>query len=474
VVRELVAAHEQAGPEVATRSGRPTPLGRTILSRIDDPEAAPALRSLLGHERAVVRGAAVRSLGFSGDSRDVVDVAALLDDEHPGVRSRARSALAELGGTDAADALFASVAALDLVERAEVQAALAWLNDPRDLDATRAAARASLSQQQPPALSQTIHQGWGAVYALLRLGDQEDATMLVDTLIERARTAEPRSDGRGMPPDLYDAQSVAFGLNRRLLEHGFSDLAERCDTSIRELVAHSLGTEPRPRPQPIEVEPLGGRSIPRLAMAALSETPASNELCPARFGGQPDWLTEPVWPLSPSGHPMIFLGQLPLVGQDDSVAYIFFSYEVDETWDPLGPGNAIIVQPGDAKPQVPTLALHDGPQLYERVEEPHRYQPVDKMRPYHRYIVLEPGADPERWEWPELPPNTYPDDGHRDWNKIGGTPAYLQGEDVPPGPGWRFAFQFNAAWAGHEFGDVAECYGFVNRDGRGAFLWQCH
>jgi HEAT repeat protein len=169
VVRELVAAHEQAGPEVATRSGRPTPLGRTILSRIDDPEAAPALRSLLGHERAVVRGAAVRSLGFSGDSRDVVDVAALLDDEHPGVRSRARSALAELGGTDAADALFASVAALDLVERAEVQAALAWLNDPRDLDATRAAARASLSQQQPPALSQTIHQGWGAVYALLRL-----------------------------------------------------------------------------------------------------------------------------------------------------------------------------------------------------------------------------------------------------------------------------------------------------------------
>jgi hypothetical protein len=96
------------------------------------------------------------------------------------------------------------------------------------------------------------------------------------------------------------------------------------------------------------------------------------------------------------------------------------------------------------------------------------------MRPYQRYIDLEPGADPEQRKWPELPPNTYPANGHGDWNKIGGTPAYLQGEDRPPGTGWAFAFQFTAAWAGHEFGDVAECYGFLNSDGRGAFLWQCH
>lgn len=178
VVRELVAVHERASQEAASRPGRPGPLGRTVLSRIDDPDAAPGLRALLGHGRAAVRGAAVRSLSYSGDGRDVAGVAVLLSDEHPGVRSRARAGLAELGGKDAADALFASVAGLDQAERAEVQAALAWLSDSRDLEGTRAAARASLSERQPPALWQTIHQGWGAVYAILRLGDKQDAAML--------------------------------------------------------------------------------------------------------------------------------------------------------------------------------------------------------------------------------------------------------------------------------------------------------
>jgi hypothetical protein len=209
-------------------------------------------------------------------------------------------------------------------------------------------------------------------------------------------------------------------------------------------------------------------------MAGLSETPPVLASHPAKFGGQSDWLAPPAWPLSPSGQPMVSLGQVPLLGQGNRIAYIFFSTEVDETWEQLGAGNAVVVQLTDARPQVPTRAARTGPQLYERAPAPHRYQPPDKMRPYERYVALEPEADPEKWEWPELPPNTYPADGHRDWNKIGGTPAYLQGEDLPPGTGWQFAFQFNAGWADHEFGDVAECYGFVNNDGRGAFLWQCH
>lgn len=57
---------------------------------------------------------------------------------------------------------------------------------------------------------------------------------------------------------------------------------------------------------------------------------------------------------------------------------------------------------------------------------------------------------------------------------MAGKPLTPQGEQLPPGDGWTFAFQFSAAWAGRELGDGAECYGFVREDGTGAFLWQCH
>lgn len=458
-VRQLAVMLDQASPEPSASVGsQPRPLTRSVLSRIDDRRAAPALRNLLGHGRASIRGAAVRSLGHSGDRSDVPRVTELLDDEHPGVRSRARSALAELGGREAADALWGSAAALDVGERAEVQAALAWLGDARDFDASRDAAQTLLGAHISSRLIRTTHQGWGAVYAVLRLGEERDAAALVDALIERARSAKPRNDGRpGMPPDLYDAQSVARNLNRRLAERGFSTLAERCDHTITELVRRSRGAETRPPLVPIAVEPIGGRSIPRLGMASLSAEPIGDQERAARFGGQPDWLDEPAWPLAPSGHPMVFLGQLPLLTEPDRTAFIFFSDEVVETWEPLGPGNAVVVQPDAVKPQVPSLALRRGPQLYEPVPQPDRYQPIDKMRPYVRYVALHPGADPQVWEWPELPAGSYPADGHQDWNKIGGTPAFLQGEHMPDGPGWRFGFQFSAGWAGHEFGDVAEC-----------------
>jgi hypothetical protein len=55
--------------------------------------------------------------------------------------------------------------------------------------------------------------------------------------------------------------------------------------------------------------------------------------------------------------------------------------------------------------------------------------------------------------------------------KIGGTPLFLQAEDGPSGDGWRFAFQFDAGWAGSDGGI---CHGFVNDGGRGAMLWQRH
>ena len=58
------------------------------------------------------------------------------------------------------------------------------------------------------------------------------------------------------------------------------------------------------------------------------------------------------------------------------------------------------------------------------------------------------------------------------WNKVAGTPLWLQGADTP-GPEWTYALQFTADAAGSERGDGAIFYGWVNSSGQGALGWQC-
>ena len=66
-----------------------------------------------------------------------------------------------------------------------------------------------------------------------------------------------------------------------------------------------------------------------------------------------------------------------------------------------------------------------------------------------------------------------PDD-HRDWNKVGGNPRWLQNDDTPDEPGWRLLFQFTAASVGRELGDGAEVYGLIHDDGRGRVFVHSH
>ena len=68
-----------------------------------------------------------------------------------------------------------------------------------------------------------------------------------------------------------------------------------------------------------------------------------------KVGGQPVWLEDPQWPLSlDTGEPMHFLGQFALDG--GRLAYLFMSGEgdeyVDDTWEPDGGENALVIQPG--------------------------------------------------------------------------------------------------------------------------------
>lgn len=221
-------------------------------------------------------------------------------------------------------------------------------------------------------------------------------------------------------------------------------------------------------------EPLGAREVPRLELSALTRDPPPDASWPpAKFGGLPDWLGDPAWPVASDGRPLVFYGQLPVGGDPPRTAYIFINSS-DDAWsfEALSEGNAVVVRPG-GPPHLATIAKGTGPRLFEQVEEPNRFVRRARPVPYERFVSVVPGADPAEWSSPDFGPDDFPRPSHGDGNKIGGTPLFLQGPEYPPGEGWRFAFKFGAAWAGREMGDGAECYGFVREDGTGAFLWQC-
>jgi len=445
-----------------------------LLGAIDDHRAAHALREALKHANRVVRRRALQSLGWSGDRGDVGLLGRLLDDEDSVVRDSARAALADLGGDQAVDVLFASLDGLPDVERGAVQAALAWLGDVRDLDCARELA-VKLLRRPKGSGGNPMHGGLGSIYAVLRVGSAADRQLLVDTVLDLIDEAEIPDPARYYnAPGIRRAQDARMQLGIRLRASAGVVEAETLDRWFSDRLRARLPRENwRGVSRELDCDPVLPRSVPRLTLRSLGEHPPANAAgVLAKFGGQPDWIADPTWPLGPGGEPMVLLAELPLIGDPPRVAYVFFSHE-GNTWEPLGDGSAVVVQPG-APPQVPTRSAPTGPKLYEEYTEPHRYRQVRKRRPFERFITLEPGADPPEWSWPELPDGDTPREDPGDWGKIGGTPLFLQGEDCPPGDGWHFAFQFNAQWAGHEFGDGAECYGFVHNDGRGAFLWQCH
>lgn len=98
-------ATQRAG-QVARRHAARAGLALTLLSQIDDPDAAAALRRLVEeHTEPRVRAAAVRSLGLSGNEGDAALGVRVLEATETIERIAASAALAELGGPAAADAL---------------------------------------------------------------------------------------------------------------------------------------------------------------------------------------------------------------------------------------------------------------------------------------------------------------------------------------------------------------------------------
>jgi uncharacterized protein YwqG len=205
-----------------------------------------------------------------------------------------------------------------------------------------------------------------------------------------------------------------------------------------------------------------------------------------KFGGQPMWVTEPQWPLSPTtGNPMRFICQIVLdqeifSGALGKMAYLFMTDEdeeyVDGTWEPDGGENAVIIQPGECK--VPVASLAHGPTLYEMIEVPGKELLLPQPREYA--VKLTRSQDPEfRPSGSEQAP--WSEDLERytsalSGNKIGGSPLFLQYDEFP-GPGeWRLLLQLDSTKVPFSinFGDAGIGYAFIDASGTlGKFLYQC-
>lgn len=184
-----------------------------------------------------------------------------------------------------------------------------------------------------------------------------------------------------------------------------------------------------------------------------------------KFGGQPDWVSEPEWPISKSnGEQMDFICQINLEDIDASengskMAYIFMTGEknyAEGTWDPNLGENAVIIQPGENK--IGSIDMATGPSLQNLTG------PQD--------VVFEAAV-----EFSDIVIPQPRDDGDfRIINKIGGTPDFVQGDEYPSkDEEWDLLIQIKSSSVPFyiNFGDMGVGYAFISKDRkRGKFLWQ--
>jgi len=206
-----------------------------------------------------------------------------------------------------------------------------------------------------------------------------------------------------------------------------------------------------------------------------------------KFGGQPTWLEEPQWPISKElNSQMRFICQIKLTddlfpGCGGKVAYIFMTDDeeyVDDTWEPDGGENAVIIQP-NGNPQVNVKNIPNGPTLqnYVEVEGKRRLQPVD----VELKVTLSASEDPQfipeaaRFEMSDEGSEKY--SNNLEGNKLGGTPGFLQGDEFPgDDKHWKLLMQLDSCGVPFSlnFGDAGISYAFINEDATiGKFLWQC-
>ena len=434
-----------------------------MLSSIDDSRAADVMMSAAAHSQSEIRRAALTSLSAIADPRATQLAVDALRDTDERVRAAAIGCLAELGGSVAADALANQLA--QPPDRVRAATALAWLRDKRAVEPLLAAI-------DHPTVGGNLYRSIGS--ALGWLVDPRTVPPLVhilNAMTDRwvASQRKPESPPR---PDL-GAQIVATDVATALAMIGGAEAEaavaraqERLDGGLRLY----LPAAPEYGPFAYRAPPHPLRTVPRWSLELQpAELPVREPM--TKFGGQPVWLDPPTWPLGADGGPMTFMAQFAVPGVD-GLAYLFIDLSPLDMLDFGDPNWAgcLFMQPGPPPPHHAAQAV--GP-TYASEMHADRGRSVLRMtfRLTEYLPTLEPGWDYPDWEAIRTDSALERDDD-RDWNKIGGTPRYLQGG--PPPDQWRFLFQFTAEHVGREMGDGAECYGLIDPDRRGLFLVEGH
>jgi len=428
-----------------------------------DEDAGPVLREYVDDPDPMVALLAIRALGGCGSAAD-----------GPRLLALARAARTP----ELLDTLLDTLTELDVVEvvpllhelldgwhvgsssEASVLKRLVWLRDPSVADRLL-----DLVRGDTPRFVDL-----DPIAGILELGTGAHRGELVDIAVDAARRVVATDE---RPPVAWfdsdrDHQrwlgfcSAASAVGAPELADAYRRVDASPEAQDRGLVLTPSQTQQQ------RVATRADRVVPSVWLRP-SSGPAQDLWPPPKFLGQPDWRDEPAWPLSPSGDPMMFYGQLPL--PDARTAYIFLARDGDQEWEPLGGDNAVVVQPGNLC-DAPTVALSHGPQE-QTWSPPSGFRSRTRLLPHpERFVDLVPALDPVIWE--SLDESAWEADDASTWDKLGGTPRWLQGEESPPGDGWAFVAQFGAESLASERGDGAICYLWQHADGRAAFGWQCH
>jgi len=203
-----------------------------------------------------------------------------------------------------------------------------------------------------------------------------------------------------------------------------------------------------------------------------------------RFGGEPYGLPKALWPMSRlAKEPLQFICQIPFgpdlfPGVPKAMAYIFMACSGggDQTWLPDGGENAVIILPHEQLTS--SLTVGDAPRLCRMVKKWWNKRLVPESCAFSGRLTVseDPTFVPETtlFEMPEEKAEAYR--VALAGNKLGGTPGFLQGDELPIPEPWHLLLQLDSTqvpfWV--NFGDAGIGYAFINRDGSaGKFLWQC-
>lgn len=205
----------------------------------------------------------------------------------------------------------------------------------------------------------------------------------------------------------------------------------------------------------------------------------------SKFGGQPNWVSDPEWPLDKFNKKMLFVGQLELSEElfsdaSGKMAYIFIAddEEGQGTWEPDGGLNAIIVQPGSNS--MPTISECEGPTC-PMIDYPLGFE-LDENGLAEFRVIYDYCEEPEYLNEEQIGQLIDQDEESFDEyaermeiSKIGGNPFFIQSEEIPFEGGWKFLCQlqeeYMPVWV--NFG-TGVAYAFINENGdSGKLLWQC-